>query len=315
MAIIKLSVTERRRASAFITCLVLALCAWIVVTLSTTYNYNVREILTFKNAPLKRAFHSLQSDTVNVTVKGSGWQMLLSKMNEQNHIIKVDLSKLDSEAYVVLSAQLAEINSEKALDNQIIAITPDTLYFDFSNRSVRRVPVQLVKSVKYRQQYTQSGDVIIKPAYVTISGPSNRIDKIKYWRTDSLSLKNIGESVSTQINLEASAEGNISIYPKTVQVNIPVDEFTEKTLELPVKLVGNVDFFNVKVFPQKVKVTFTTSLNRYTDIDEELFEAQADLNLWRMYGYNTLPVKVTRLPAYCKIVNVEPHNIDFIVKK
>jgi len=315
MAIIKLSVTERRRASAFITCLVLALCAWIVVTLSNSYNYSVKEILTFKNAPLKRAFHSLQSDTVNVTVKGSGWQMLLSRINEQNHIIKVDLSKLDSEAYVVLSAQLAEINSEKALDNQITAITPDTLYFDFTNRSVRRVPVQLVKSVKYRQQYTQSGDVIIKPAYVTISGPSNRIDKIKYWRTDSLSLKNIGENVSTQINLEASAEGNISIYPKTVQVNIPVDEFTEKTLELPVKLVGNVDFFNVKVFPQKVKVTFTTSLNRYADIDEEFFEAQADLNLWRVYGYNTLPVKVTRLPAYCKIVNVEPRNIDFIVKK
>jgi YbbR domain-containing protein len=315
MAIIKLSATERRRASAFITCLVLALCAWIVVTLSTTYNYNVREILAFKNAPLKRAFHSLQSDTVSVTVKGSGWQMLLSKINEQNHIIKVDLSKLDSEAYVVLSAQLAEINSEKALDNQITAITPDTLYFDFTNRSVRRVPVQLVKSVKYQQQYTQSGDVIIKPAYVTISGPSNRIDKIKYWRTDSLSLKNIGENVSTQINLEASAEGNISIYPKTVQVNIPVDEFTEKTLELPVKLVGNVDFFNVKVFPQKVKVTITTSLNRYTELDEDLFEAQADLNLWRVYGYNTLPVKVTRLPAYCKIVNVEPRNIDFIVKK
>lgn len=315
MAIIKLSVTERRRASAFITCLMMALCAWIVVTLSSSYNYNVKEILTFKNAPLKRAFHSLQSDTVNITVKGSGWQMLLSKINEQNHIIKVDLSKLDSEAYVVLSAQLAEINSEKALDNQITAITPDTLYFDFTNRSVRRVPVQLVKSVKYRQQYTQSGDVIIKPAYVTISGPSNRIDKIKYWRTDSLSLKNIGENVSIQINLEASAEGNISIYPKTVQVNIPVDEFTEKTLDLPVKLVGNVDFFNVKVFPQKVKVTFTTSLNRYADIDEEFFEAQADLNLWRVYGYNTLPVKVTRLPAYCKIVNVEPRNIDFIVKK
>ncbi len=315
MAIIKLSATEQRRASAFFTCLVLALCAWVVVKLSSSYNYSVQEILTFKNAPLKRAFHSLQSDTVSVTVKGTGWQMLLSKINEQNHVIKVDLSKLDSEAYVVLNTQLPAINAEKALDNPIVAITPDTLYFDFTNRSVRRVPVQLVTSVKYQQQYTQSGDVVIKPAYVTISGPSNRIDKIKYWRTDSLSLKNIGENVSTQVNLEASAEGNISIYPKTVQVNIPVDEFTEKTLELPVKLIGNVDFFNVKVFPQKVKVTFTTSLNKYADIDEEFFEAQADLNLWRVYGYNTLPVKVTRLPAYCKIVNVEPRNIDFIVKK
>ncbi|MCC8425541.1 CdaR family protein [Mucilaginibacter sp. UR6-11] len=315
MAIVKLSTTERRRASAFVTCLGLALFAWVATVLSSSYNYKVKEILIFKNAPQKRAFHSLQSDTVLVTVKGSGWQMLLSKINEQNRVIKVDLSKLDSEAYVVLSTQLAAINAEKAVDNVITAITPDTLYFDFTNRSVRRVPVQLVKSIRYQQQFAQSGNAVIKPAYVTISGPSNRIDKIKYWRTDSLSLKNIGENISTQVNLEASEEGNISIYPKTVQVNIPVDEFTEKTLALPVKLIGNIDFFNVKLFPQKVNVTFTTALSSFADINETLFEAQADLNLWRVYGYNTLPVKITRLPAFCKVVNIEPQNIDFIVKK
>lgn len=161
----------------------------------------------------------------------------------------------------------------------------------------------------------QSGNAIIRPAYVTISGPSNLIDKIDAWRTDSLVLKNINEDITAQLNLKAPPEGNISIYPKTVQIIVPVDEFTEKTLELPVKLVGNVEYFNVKLFPQKVRVTFTTSLNRYQDIDEELFEAQADLNLWRTYGFNTLPVKVVRMPAFCKLVSVEPGNIDFIVKK
>lgn len=315
MAIIKLSVTESRRVSAFFTCLMLAACAWVVITLSNTYNYRVKEILTFKNAPQKRAFHSLQSDTVNVTVKGTGWQMLFSKLNEQNKVIKVDLRTLDSETYIVLSSQLSQINTEKALSNQIIGFDPDTLYFDFSNRSVRRVPVQLIKSVNYQQQFSQSDNAIIKPAYVTISGPSNRIDKINVWKTDSLTLKNVSESITSSVNLTPPSEGNISIYPKTVQVNIPVDEFTEKTMEIPVKLVNNIDFFNVKIFPQKVKVTFTTSLNKYTEIDEDLFEAQANLNLWRVYGYSALPVKITRLPAFCKIVKIEPASIDFIVKK
>jgi YbbR domain-containing protein len=315
MAIVKLSVTEQRRASAFITCLMLALVAWVAITLSNAYSYKVKEIIVFKNAPQKRAFRPLQSDTVTVTVKGSGWQMLFSKIDDQDKVIKVDLSTLDSEAFVVLSKQLSAINEEKALPNQVVAVTPDTLYFDFTNRSIRRVPVLVVKSINYQQQFTQSGNVVVKPAYVTISGPSNVIDKIKYWRTDSLVLKNVGENVNTQVNLQASAEGNISIYPKTVQVNIPVDEFTEKTVELPVKLIGNVDFFNVKVFPQKVKVTIITSLNSYADINDELFEAQADLNLWRVYNYNVLPVKITRLPAFCKVVNIEPRNVDFIVKK
>ena len=58
---------------------------------------------------------------------------------------------------------------------------------------------------------------------------------------------------------------------------MPVDEFTEKDLEIPVKLINNRNYENVKIFPQKVKVTFTTSLSRYAEIDEDFFEATADL--------------------------------------
>lgn len=301
--------------SVFFTCIALAICAWIAVALSNPYNYTVKEILTYKNVPLKRAFHSLQSDTVNVTVKGSGWQMLLSKINEENKTIKIDLRTLDSEAYVVLSSQLSQINEEKPLSNQIISINPDTLYFDFSNRSVRRVPIQLVAALRYQQQFAQSGEVVIKPSYVTISGPSNRIDKITSWKTDSLVIKNVNETISSHLELQNPTEGNISIYPKNVEVTVPVEEFTEKTMKIPVKLIDNYNYFNVKVFPQKVKVTFTTSLSRYAGIDEKLFEVQANLELWQLYGYSVLPVKVTRLPAFCKIVKIEPRNVDFIIKK
>jgi YbbR domain-containing protein len=293
----------------------LAVVAWIVVTLSNSYNYTVKEVLSFKNIPQKRAFHSLQSDTVNVTVQGSGWQMVVSKLNAANKIIKVDLRTLDSDAYIVLSSQLQQINDERALKNKIIAFSPDTLFFDFSNRSVRKVPVQLITAIKFQQQFAQSGKIVIKPSYVTISGPSNRIDKITSWRTDSLAARDVSEPINTRINLVPPTEGNISIYPKDVQVTLPVDEFTEKTMEIPVKLMGNDNYFDVKIFPQKVKVTFTTSLSRYADITEDMFEVQANLDLWRLYGYDALPVKVRRMPAYCKIVKIEPRNIDFIIKK
>jgi YbbR domain-containing protein len=315
MAIIKLSETERRRASAFITCLVLAIGAWVVATLSNTYNYNTRAILTYRNAPQRRAFYSLQSDTVNITQKTTGWQILFARIGRKAERLRIDLRRLEYDSHIVLSSQLPVLNAFRKPEEKIIAVNPDTLYFDFTHRSVRKVPVQLVKSVEYQRQYGQSGNIVIRPAYVTISGPSERINQIKVWRTDSMVVKNISEPVTNTINLVSPTEGNISIYPKTVQVNIPVEEFTEKTVSLPVRLVGNVDFFNVKIFPQRVKVTFTTSLNHFTDVDEPLFEAQADLNLWRSYNYGALPVKITRSPAFCKVVTVEPRSVDFIVKK
>ena len=315
MAIIKLSATEQRRASAFLSCLVLAVIAWIIVTLSKPFTYTIKQALIFKNAPQRRAFHSLQADTVSVTMKGSGWRMLFSKMAEQGKPIKVDLQRLEHDNFVVLSTQLDAINAAKDTNNRIIGFAPDTLYFDFSNRSTKRVPIHLQLSVKYDQQYAQSDNIIIKPAYVIVSGPSKQIEKITVWKTDSLTIGNVNETVRSEVNLEPVKEGNISIYPKTAQVIIPVNEFTEKTIEVPVKLVNNVNYYNVKVFPQKVKVTFTTSLGKFAYMDDDLFEADADLSLWKDHGYSALPVMLTKIPEFCKVVKIEPKNIDFIIKK
>jgi YbbR domain-containing protein len=315
MAFVKLSASERRRLSAFFTCLVLAALAWVFTTLSNTYNFTVKEVLSYKNAPQKRAFHSLQPDTINTTLQGTGWQMLFSRMNKENKTISVDLSTLENKDYVVLSSQLKQINDKKEFDEQVVAFSPDTLYFDFSNRAVKRVPVQLVTDIKYQRQFGQSNDISINPSYVTLSGPGNLIDNIKAWNTDSLRLDSLNETVKIRLDLRKAKEGNIGIYPKSVQVVLPVDEFTEKTISVPVKLINNRDYYKVKIFPQKVKVTFTTSLNRYAEMDEDFFEASADLSLWRDRGYTTLPVKLTRVPSYCKIVKIEPQNIDFIVRK
>ena len=293
----------------------LAFFAWIFTVLSNPHNYTVKGLLVFKNTPQKRAFHSLQSDSVNVIVNGNGWDMLFAKMKLQNKQITVDLKTLENKSFIVLSAQLEQINSKKEITQQITGFNPDTLYFDFSNRKEKRVPVQLISAVKYQRQFSQSGNVIIKPAYVIINGPSDVIDKISVWRTDSLMLDSIGETVHTNLGLQHPTEGNVSIYPKNVQITLPVDEFTEKTLLIPVKLINNNNYYDIKIFPLKVKVTFTASLKNYMQIDEDYFEATADLDLWRQDGYKVLPVVLSKIPKYCKIVKIQPANIDFIIKK
>ncbi len=315
MALIKLSASEQRRLSAFVTCLLLAALAWVFTMLSDTYPFKVKEIIAYKNAPQKRAFHTLQSDTVVATLKGTGWELLFQKMEYANKTIEVDLHTLDTKDYVVLSSQLGKINETKDFDLPIDSISPDTLYFDFTGRTVKKIPVKLVTSLKYQRQFAQSNNAILDPPFVTISGPQKDIDQIHSWETDSLKLDSVDETIRTTLALKPVHEASLSIYPRSVQVRVPVDEFTEKTVEIPVKLVNNHTGYDVKIFPQKVKVTFTTSLRRYPELDDDYFEATADLSLWQNNGYSALPVKLTRSPSYCKIVKIEPQNIDFIIRK
>ncbi|RYY33549.1 MAG: YbbR-like domain-containing protein [Sphingobacteriaceae bacterium] len=314
MPLIKLSPAERRRVSAFISCLVLAAVAWVFAVLSNPHNFTVPKVIVYKNAPQKRAFHSLQSDTIKATVQGNGWQMLFSKLNEHSNTVTVDLRTLDRRNFVVMGSQMRNINLVQPPNRQIIGFDPDTLYFDFSTRRVKKVPVRLVKSLNYTQQFAQSGDIIIKPEYVTVSGPAEALSKITYWQTDTLQAENVNEPIKTQLKLQSVKEMNMSVYPKVVQVNVPVDEFTEKVVQVPVKVINNHNYHNVKLYPQKVSVTFVTSLSNYPEIDEAFFDATADLDLWTR-GYSILPVKLRRLPPYCRIVKIEPANVDFIIKK
>lgn len=289
--------------------------AWIFSVLSSSRPFTLKAVLNFRNTPQRRAFHPLQSDTINVTVNGNGWQMLFSKMNAPEQVITVDLRTLENKSYVALNSQLEAINERKEIGQQIIDFNPDTLYFDFSNRKVKRLPVSLSQNIRYGHQFFQSGDINIKPAYVIINGPAAVIDKITSWPSDTLKLDSVSETVNTNINLQPVKEGNLSVYPKSVQVTIPVEEYTEKELYVPVKLINNRGTDEVKIFPLKVKVTFITSLSRYEELDEDFFEATADLDLWRSHGYKTLPVVLSKIPAYCKVVKIEPRNIDFIIRK
>src|ERR1700748_1385803 len=119
MAIIKLSKSEQRRVSVFFTCLIIAALAWVLTQLSGPHKYTVRAVFNFTNFPLHRSFRSLQSDTVNAEIQGTGWNLLFSNLNMDNKVITVSLKNLDNRNFVVLSSQLKAINDKRPGNQQI----------------------------------------------------------------------------------------------------------------------------------------------------------------------------------------------------
>lgn len=316
MPILKISRAERTRISAFCTCLILATLAWIFVMMSKNYTFPVKVALNFKNHPVRKAFFALQADTVFAMVGGTGWQKLFANLNPTKYRdVSVDLKKLETQNFIVLSNQLPVINQKPGKEQQIISFSPDTIYFDFTTRKEKRIPIKLKTDLSFQQQYARSGDVLLNPNFVTISGPAAYIDSVKSWPTNNLVAKKVSNSIYATLKLPSPQENNVNIYPKTVAVNIPVDEFTEKTLEVPVKLLNNTTYSQVNLFPKKIKVTFMVSLNNYPAINADFFEVVADLNSWQKNGMQTLPVQLKQQPDYCKIVSVQPAAVNFFVRK
>jgi hypothetical protein len=315
MPLIRLTKIERKRFLVVITCLLLAIGAWLFMALSKTYLYRAKTVLYYKNFPQKKAFHPLQSDTVDLQVEGTGWQLLFARLRVKPQSISINLEKLNSRNYVLFAEQLADVNRQLETSQKIISVIPDTLYFDFTLRTVKRVPVKLVSNIDFVKQYGIAGDIRIIPEYITLSGPLDKLEKISEWPTDTLKLKNVQATSVTRVLIAQNKMKNVNIFPSSAEVTVPVDEFTEKTVEIPVKVINNKQYYDVKLYPKKVKVTFLVALSKYQQINETYFDAVADLNEWKITNHNKLRVSLSRFPDFCKLVNVVPAKIDFIIEK
>lgn len=315
MSIVKLTIPERKRIGVLISCFLLAVAGWLFMALNNNYVYTAKTVLVYKNVPQNKAFHPLQSDTVDLQVEGTGWQLLFARLRINPQSIDISLDKLKNKNYILFSEQLYNVNNQLETSQKIISVKPDTLYFDFSKRTVKRVPVKLISNLKFANQYGISGPVSINPAYVTVSGPAEELKRIKEWRTDTLTLTDMQHTTTTRLGMVHNQMKNVSTFPATVEVKIPVEEFTEKTVEVPLKVINNKEYHDIKLYPKKVQITFQVPLSSYRQVDEQFIEAVLDLNEWKQLSHETLTVKITRFPDFCKFVKCSPAKVDFIIEK
>ncbi len=315
MPLIKLTKIERKRFLQVITCIVFAIAAWLFMALNNKYVYNAKTQLIYVNEPQKKAFKPLQPDTVDLQVEGTGWQLLFSRLRINPQSITVSLEKLNNHNFILFSEQLPQVNKQIGNTQKIISVKPDTLYFDFSKRTNKKVPVKLVSKFTFAKQYGVSSQIRLTPSYVNISGPLEELEKIKDWPTDTLKLSDLQITTNSRVALKQNSSNNISIYPSSVGVKVNVDEFTEKTVEVPLRVINNNEFYDVKLYPKKVAITFLVSLTSYQEVDEDFIEAIVDLDEWKKFGHHKLTVKINRFPNYCKLVNILPNKVNFIIEK
>lgn len=315
MPVPNLNKTQRRKLSIFIKCIVFSFLAWALFAVSNNYVFTVKSGVQYVNIPDNRAFHPLQSDTVNVQLEATGWQLLFSTLRSVRPTIQVDLSGLQSRNWIVLSNQIGFINRQFPENQRVMSVTPDTLYFDFSKQTERKVPVKALYNLQFSKQYDVIDKLRVSPEYVTITGPLEDVVQIERWETDTIRYTNVNSNVHTVVDLKQNQRANINVYPTSVEVDIPVGEVTEKILEVPLKAENAKQFSSVKLLPGKVKLTVIVSLRDFTKVTANAFEAVVNMDDWIENDVRSLPVIITQMPDFCKLVKIEPQNVDFFVRK
>lgn len=315
MALRRINKVQRRKLSIFLRCIIISFLAWTLFAISSDYTFTKKASMSYVNLPENKAFHPLQSDTVSVRIRMSGWKVFMERLHPDTAKIQVDLSGLKSRNFIVFGNQIGFINRQFPTDKQVIAVSPDTLYFDFSKQTQRKVPVKAVESLTFQRQYGVIGETRTNPEYVTITGPLEDVASIEYLETDTIKGKDVNTDVRTVAYLNKQHRTNITIYPTFAEVIVPVGEITEKVIELPIKVENSKGYTSVRVLPSKVRATILLAVKDYNKYTSRDFEAVVDLDAWKDHKVSSLPVIITKMPDYVKVLSIEPQNVDFFVRR
>ncbi|TAG99778.1 MAG: YbbR-like domain-containing protein [Sphingobacteriales bacterium] len=315
MAIIKLSGIEKRKVSIFIVCFFCAVIAWLFFALSNQTVKTYKRTLIYTNLPLNKAFYPLQPDSVFVQVESSGWQAIFIGWGINKKPLAIDLSLLHNKNYIVFSQNLVSLNYNSKTGQKIKSIKPDTLFFDFTKRKVKKLPIKFISTLEFKKQFAQNGPIEINPKYVTVIGPEAELKKMQFWPTQVLKKRKIAATVLQNLSLVKTQKNNLNVFPLVVTVKIPVEEFTEKEIEIPIKVANNPNYYGIKLFPNKVAIKLMLPLSKFNKVTADDFEAIADLDVGLLNKAEKLPIKIINKVNFTQIVQIYPHQVAYIIKK
>lgn len=310
-----------RRFGIFLIFVAIATFLWFLQALKKDYTSIVEHPVRFINLPEDLVLTNELPKRLTMEVRGTGMSILKHNWDLSKSSIRIDYDRLSErinpntrsfELDVPLRAFQSQISAQ--LDKlEINRITPDTLTLNFSSIVTKVVPVVADVELDLDKEYMLKGPIQMDPDSISLSGPSKLVDSINQVYTSPLKFRKLKESVNRNMGLVEPDE-EITMSDARSAMTIEVEQFTEKTLRVPVIGINVPDSLDLKTFPARITITFRVVLSEFDQIEAEQFQATVD------YGeivaeQTALKVMLTRQPNYIDNIRISPETVDYILEK
>jgi YbbR domain-containing protein len=311
-----------REAVVFSFFLLLAFIFWYLNSLEKTVDYDMRYPVRYINLPEQRVLTDELPETIDLFLKGPGYSILKLRLAGNRSPVILDVSTINYRRvpgsrtlsyYIITSGLIPKLRNQLRAECEISSIKPDTLFFSFDRIITRRVKVTADVEVTTEKQYLVKGSILADPDSVSITGPKRIIDTLNTVKTKFKKLRGVNGTITRSFTL-VTPEG-CSVSSRKAIITVPVEQFTEAEINVPVKILNCPDSVSIKIFPYVVSVKCLVAVSDYKKIDEIPFEVVLDLASADLNSSEKIPVGFRNIPPFVSSLRVTPSKVDFLIEK
>lgn len=288
---------------------------WLLQTLNNDYETEFSIPVRLKGVPDDVVITSEPVSEVRIRVKDKGTVLLNYMLGKSFYPITLDFSDYkgkDNVVQVYASQYGKKVINQLNTSTNLITMKPDTLEYIFSTGTSKRLPVRLQGKVSAGRQYYLA-DTIFRPDSVLAYAPAGMLDTVSVVYTQWINVENVDDTLFQQVSLKK--QKGVKLVPSSVEMMLPVDMYTEKTVEVPLIGVGFPANKILRAFPSKVQVTFQVGLSNFRQIDAKDFSIQLAYDELLKLGSDKYTVKLKKIPTGVSQVRVNPSQVDFLIEQ
>ncbi len=279
---------------------------------SKDYIYEVPFQLKY-NIPPNRFLANSPPKTMSVEINGTGWYLFFENLDNSGRVIEINCTD-DLNQTFTKGNLLDSVNSYLAKYRLgILNISPSEIEVELSPAAKKEIKIIQPIRASYFASYGLVEPMQLSDSMVTVFGSKETLEEINDLVLDTLIFENLKENTSITIHLPDFPDHHISFDKKYIQLNILVDQFTQKTFTLPFSLKNFPSQRNFEFIPKEVTMTVDIPLQKYNSITEKNFELQLNYSdLQRTSERKLIPLTITKSNVAPNYINIRPQFIEII---
>ena len=314
-----------RNTVVFLFCLLLSGMFWVMNTLSRPYSAIMHVRVSFSGLPTDRLVLGADSLPMTLSVKASGYRLLLNRLNPAVTDMAVDLrpgtlrksrAGATEQYLLIASANMAIYRTAMPLGYELSAISPDTVVFSLAQKATRKVPVRVLTDLTFAQGYGLAATMVVSPVQIELSGPSQILDTLTEVAVGPIVLHDLSEPLQTDVAMPAGLR-RLGLRTETASISVSLDvtKLVEGRLRIPIALINQGQNRTVRLLPDSTEVVFQVPMARYKEVFPDMFMAEARLTDSIATRSPSVRLNLPKAPEWASHVRLDPEQVEFIILK
>ena len=302
--------------ATFFLFLCLASAFWFMHTIGTRRALEVSFSLVYVGIPADILITDELPQSVTFSIKNEGQKLMSYYLNASPDTLTIDLSNRFKESgQIIYDMQVLKSDIQRRLpeSSHIEDLTPGFITLNYVKLSSKQLPIRLLHSIPLGAQYVLLDSIVIKPSVVTVYAPQSLLDTISCVWVKPFEVSPLSKTSIFNKSLVPLEFGHTNV--TDVEITVPVELSTEKTLEIPIQSVNFPTSILLRTFPAFVRATFLVGVSRFNSITKNDFKAEIFYE--DLEKANQHKVKVHLSTDNTDVLNLRytPTEVEFLLEK